>query len=447
MEPFLARADHYQRPLPPLQADVWVEPMNRGFAVGFDRWCVPGPTPQFELRDGWLYGGPKPPKDPSVVAERLERRRSLSDRARTDAAERWLTVDLPTWRARRHDLDDADVAAAAAGLSELIEARFSDVVIATAMSEWLLAATDRGAGIGEAIAALGVVETEAFDGDLSMGTDVLASTTGEVASGSDDREAAGPRSEAGPGVDPAAELLARLPDLADTLPGARLAHRWREATHRELCCWVGRLRRTALGQARRLGFADPTAALFLTAAELTGEAPTDELVACAAERRATHDRQAATPPPPTFGTPPSPPQLPPDIDPEVARLGRAVGYLTRQMEPDPGPPQLGDGRLEGIGAAPLEATGVVRVITDIDDLHQLDAGEIIVCAMTSPGWEQAMRIAAAVVSDSGGLLSHTAVLARELGIPAVVGTKVATKVLRTGQQVTVDGRSGVVRWA
>ncbi|MEZ5323355.1 MAG: PEP-utilizing enzyme [Microthrixaceae bacterium] len=461
MEPFLTRADHFQRPLPPLQADAWIDPMNRGFEAGFDRWCVPAGAPHFELRGGWLYGGTRPPKDGSVIAERLRHRRSLPEDARIEAADRWLTVELPRWRERREALDDTDVAAAADGLSALLEARFAEVIISTATSEWLLAATDRGATEAEAVAALRLTGREdlAVDGDLSMGTDVLAATTAELVSGStaddgadgvDSGAYAELSTDSDPGsvegIDPAAALLARLPDLAETLPDARRAQHWREATHHELCCWVGCLRRRALGRARQLGFADPTAALFLTATELTGGVLTPELEALAAERRRTHDRFAAAPPPPTIGTPPSPPRLPPDVDPALARLLRAVGYFVRQTAPTPGPPQIGAGRLDGVGAAPPDATGPVRVIADVDDLHQLVDGEIIVCAFTSPGWEPAMRIAAAVVSDSGGLLSHTAVLARELGIPAVVGTKVATGVLRTGQQVTVDGHAGVVRW-
>jgi pyruvate,water dikinase len=68
----------------------------------------------------------------------------------------------------------------------------------------------------------------------------------------------------------------------------------------------------------------------------------------------------------------------------------------------------------------------------------------MVCEMTLPPWVPMFSIAGAVVSDVGGVLSHAAIVAREFGVPAVVGTDVGTKVIRTGQTVTVDGNAGVI---
>ena len=71
-------------------------------------------------------------------------------------------------------------------------------------------------------------------------------------------------------------------------------------------------------------------------------------------------------------------------------------------------------------------------------------GEVLVAAMTSPDWVPLMRRASAIVTDAGGMTSHAAIVSRELGIPCVVGTRTATKILRDGMQVTVNGRDGSV---
>src|SRR5690606_18100891 len=70
--------------------------------------------------------------------------------------------------------------------------------------------------------------------------------------------------------------------------------------------------------------------------------------------------------------------------------------------------------------------------------------EVLVAVMTSPDWVPAIRRAAALVTESGGMTCHAAIVGRELGIPCVVGTRTATKVLRTGELVTVDGSKGRV---
>jgi pyruvate,water dikinase len=98
----------------------------------------------------------------------------------------------------------------------------------------------------------------------------------------------------------------------------------------------------------------------------------------------------------------------------------------------------------GLGASPGRGCGRVRVVTTPADALSLVAGEVLVAAMTSPDWVPAMRRAAAVVTDSGGMTCHAAIVSRELGIPCVVGTRTATSTLRTGDLVTVDGRGGVV---
>lgn len=98
----------------------------------------------------------------------------------------------------------------------------------------------------------------------------------------------------------------------------------------------------------------------------------------------------------------------------------------------------------GLAASPGIASGHVRVLRSAADGLQLKDGEILVAPMTSPDWVSVMRRAAAVVTDSGGMTCHAAIVSRELAIPAIVGTSHATSLLHDGDLVTVDARRGVV---
>ncbi|HET7591006.1 MAG TPA: phosphoenolpyruvate synthase [Solirubrobacterales bacterium] len=100
--------------------------------------------------------------------------------------------------------------------------------------------------------------------------------------------------------------------------------------------------------------------------------------------------------------------------------------------------------IHGLGAAPGEAAGAVRMISALEQAGELRDGEVLVTHMTAPDWVPLMRRAAAIVTDSGGMTCHAAIVSRELGIPCVVGTGEATKVLRDGEVVTVDAGAGVV---
>ncbi|HXH22830.1 MAG TPA: PEP-utilizing enzyme [Dehalococcoidia bacterium] len=103
------------------------------------------------------------------------------------------------------------------------------------------------------------------------------------------------------------------------------------------------------------------------------------------------------------------------------------------------------GELRGIGASRGVVTAPARVLASFDEYERLQPGEVLVCATTTPAWTPLFAVAGAIVADGGGLLSHTAIAAREYGIPAVVGVRGATTTIRDGQTVTVDGSAGVVR--
>ena len=98
----------------------------------------------------------------------------------------------------------------------------------------------------------------------------------------------------------------------------------------------------------------------------------------------------------------------------------------------------------GLAAAPGVASGPVRVLHDPSEGSQLRPGEVLVAPMTNPDWLPAMRHAAALVTDGGGMTCHAAVVARELRLPCIVGARTATRLLRNGEMVTVDGDAGEV---
>jgi len=100
--------------------------------------------------------------------------------------------------------------------------------------------------------------------------------------------------------------------------------------------------------------------------------------------------------------------------------------------------------LRGLPAAPGIVSGKARVIVDVKDIGQFQPGEILVTHMTSPDWAPAMRKARAIVTNSGGITCHAAIVSRELGIPCIVGTVNATSVIKTGQVITVDATHGIV---
>jgi pyruvate, water dikinase len=107
-----------------------------------------------------------------------------------------------------------------------------------------------------------------------------------------------------------------------------------------------------------------------------------------------------------------------------------------------GPP--GAVLVRGLGAAPGAASGPARVVSGPAEGDRLAAGDVLVAQMTTPDWAPMMRRAAAIVTDSGGMTCHAAIVSRELGIPCVVGTSEATSRLREGELVTVDATHGVV---
>jgi rifampicin phosphotransferase len=130
---------------------------------------------------------------------------------------------------------------------------------------------------------------------------------------------------------------------------------------------------------------------------------------------------------------------PPTVLPAKARF---LGLDVEKLGPRTSD-QEGDSIL-GVAASPGRITGSARVLHGPEDFEQMLPGEILVAAITTPAWTPLFARAAAVVTDVGGPLSHGSIVAREYGIPAVLGTGVATRRITSGQQITVDGSTGTV---
>ncbi len=100
--------------------------------------------------------------------------------------------------------------------------------------------------------------------------------------------------------------------------------------------------------------------------------------------------------------------------------------------------------LRGFAASSGVVEGVARVLKTVNEIGQMREGEILVCPVTAPSWAPVFNKIRAAVSDIGGTMSHAAIVAREYGMPAVVGTGQATKRIQTGQRIRVDGDRGIV---
>ena len=147
---------------------------------------------------------------------------------------------------------------------------------------------------------------------------------------------------------------------------------------------------------------------------------------------------------------------PSPMDMEWAKDGRTGELFIVQARPETVQSRKAAGviesyRLKGASGSPLItgrsvgeriAAGPVRVIQSVKDLHRFQAGEVLVADRTDPDWEPSMKQAAAIVTNRGGRTCHAAIVSRELGLPAVVGTERATELLRDGQPVTVSCAEG-----
>jgi pyruvate,water dikinase len=100
--------------------------------------------------------------------------------------------------------------------------------------------------------------------------------------------------------------------------------------------------------------------------------------------------------------------------------------------------------IKGVPASPGQVTATARVLHGPQDFAQMQRGDILVASITTPAWTPLFALASGVVTDIGGPLSHGSIVAREYGIPAILGTGYATKLITSGQKIAVDGAAGTV---
>jgi pyruvate,water dikinase len=215
------------------------------------------------------------------------------------------------------------------------------------------------------------------------------------------------------------------------------------------------LRRAALEAGRRLRASgavnDDSDVFYLTADELAEslQAPpaSGAFTAPIVERRAALTAAEASPPPASFGI--EPPLPPLDVLPPLPREAMEAMLYARekifQLPTADDETAAAPAEISGRPAARGTYTGPARLIMGEHEFDKLQPGDVLVCPITSPVWSVLFAKVGALVTDSGGVLSHPAIIAREYGIPAVVATRTGTSRLRDGQLVCVDGDAGIVR--
>jgi pyruvate,water dikinase len=179
----------------------------------------------------------------------------------------------------------------------------------------------------------------------------------------------------------------------------------------------------------------PDDVLFLRYNELRmliGDAHAVDARSIVAERRAQRDAAKQVHPRDWVGTV-TPSQL---AFPYLVNWGYPERFQRQQSEDER--------EITGIAGSPGTIEGTARVVMTVDEFDQVRDGDILVCQMTNPAWVVLFTKIAGLVTDTGGTTSHPAVLAREFGIPAVVGTSVATMRITTGDRIRVDGSNGRV---
>ena len=259
---------------------------------------------------------------------------------------------------------------------------------------------------------------------------------------------------------PASDLERRPSEVRDGVPArhhaafdellgeARATYRLRDERGTYADLWaIGIMRRAILAAGRRLTavgrLADASHLVEADYAELrslveSGDGPSGEELAQRARYRL--EARYADAPPFLGGEPGDP--LPPEwLPPAAGRLERAIGATVQAIFLAPEPRTEGR-RVRGLGVSPGVYEGTARVIRGTEEFGRIEQGDVLVTNSTTTAFNIVLPLLGAIVTDRGGLLSHAAIVAREYGLPAVVGCTDATSVLPDGARVVVDGRAG-----
>ncbi len=212
----------------------------------------------------------------------------------------------------------------------------------------------------------------------------------------------------------------------------------------------GLVRRVLLEIGKRLALAGTIGAAvdvaFFEAGELRAALPAGASLAERIRRRKSERAWVlAHPGPSRVGPAPVPDPDPRGLPQPLRRLMEATSWALQHAMVTPASQRDGAGNLVGIPVSPGTYTGPARIVRGEDELDRLQPGDVLVCPTTHSSWAVIFGHAGALVTDGGGMLSHPAIIAREHGVPAVLGTGNATSTLVDGQLVTVDGNAGVVR--
>ncbi len=251
-----------------------------------------------------------------------------------------------------------------------------------------------------------------------------------------------------------ADVRARVPEphrahFDELLEEARLTYPIRDERGVFSDIWAsGLMRRAALAAGRRLAarhqLDDPLQAIDADLGEMVallggaGEPGANAL----AERAAFRAAHAAREAPATLGTPPSPPDLA-GLPPAASRLMRATGIALEALFGSSAAPHEQQ-RLRGLAASQGVHEGPARLVSHPSEFDRIQPGDVLVTTSTTEAFNILLPLLGAIVTDSGGLLSHAAIVAREYGIPGVVGTREATQRITDGQRLRVDGTAGAV---
>jgi pyruvate,water dikinase len=236
----------------------------------------------------------------------------------------------------------------------------------------------------------------------------------------------------------------------ELLAEARLTYRLRDERGVYSDIWAsGLMRRAALAAGRRAAARGAVAELVhMVDADLdemcalvtgTGGPSADEL-ASRAEYRATRSSKDA---PPFLGDPPEPPPDPSGLPPAIGRVMRATGIALDSVFGSSQAEHEQD-KLRGLAASPGVYEGPARLVGGPAEFGRIEQGDVLLTPATSEAFNILLPLLGALVTDNGGLLSHSAIVAREYGIPGVVGTREATERIADGARVRVDGTAGEV---
>ncbi len=213
---------------------------------------------------------------------------------------------------------------------------------------------------------------------------------------------------------------------------------------------IAGLRRLGLHLGVRLGLYRPDDVFDLTFDEVRGllrdPEHVDDPASVALQRREEREKIAAIPPARERGlrSDPAAPSTPRGFPRAATENLAAVLWYAEQVDPPPVAGRRVGAELVGLGVCRGTYEGVARILRDEDDFERLMPGDVMVCPTTSPVWSMVFPLVGALVCDGGGPLGHPAIIAREFGVPAVVGTGSGTTTIPDGSRVRVDGTRGRV---